>query len=169
MRPALSESPAVQDHLTLTVRLIHMERPHRGTVQTDRLNTLTSNHKAYPILHYFYSRQPEQASVISIAVLDGALTILRFGVAEQDRPSDLIIRNARVSVQSYLNTLHSAFIEPAEHAPSSPNLDIIREAGVPTVSDEEFGASLAQLDERRRMLLGLVESDARQWPSQDNK
>lgn len=132
---------------------------------TSQLNTLTSNHKAYPILHYFYSRQPEQASVIGIAVLDETLTILRFGVPEQHRPSDVILTNARASVQNYLNTLQTAFIEPAQRSPPPPDLDSFLEVGVPTVSDEEFAMSLAQLDERRRTLLGLVESDARQWPS----
>ncbi|WP_227356065.1 ion channel [Haladaptatus salinisoli] len=134
---------------------------------TSQLNTLTSNHKAYPILHYFYSKQPEQASVIGITVLDGALTLLRFGVPEQNQPSNVILTNARASVQSYLNTLHSAFIEPAEQSPPSPDLDAIREVGVPTLPDKEFATSLKGLDERRRTLLGLVESDAREWPSSD--
>ncbi|MCL7417282.1 MAG: potassium channel family protein, partial [Halalkalicoccus sp.] len=43
-----------------------------------QLNTLTSNHKAYPVLHYFYSPQAEQAPVVAIAVLNEALTIFRF-------------------------------------------------------------------------------------------
>ncbi|WP_227352803.1 potassium channel family protein [Haladaptatus salinisoli] len=136
---------------------------------TSQLNTLTTNHKAYPILHYFYSRQPEQASAIGITVLDGALTILRFGVPEQNQPSEMILTNARASVQSYLNTLDSAFIEPAEQSPPSPDLDAIHEVGVPTLSDKEFATSLTELDERRRMLLGLVESDAREWPSKGDK
>ncbi|WP_458186561.1 potassium channel family protein [Haladaptatus sp. NG-WS-4] len=132
-----------------------------------QLNTLTSNHKAYPILHYFYSRHPEQAPVIGIAVLDETLTVLQFGVPEQYRPSDVALTNARASVQNYLNTLHTTFIEPAQRSPPPLDLDALREIGVPTLSDEEFAASLAELDERRRTVLGLVESDARQWPSSD--
>lgn len=130
-----------------------------------QLNTLTSNHKAYPILHYFHSKQSEQAPVTSIAVLDDALTILKFGIAEQNRPSDAILKNARSSVDSYLETLHGAFIQPADHAPSPPDLDPIRDAEIPTNSDSEFTTALDSIEKRRQTMLGLVESDARQWPS----
>lgn len=41
---------------------------------TTALNELTSNHKSYPILHYFYTDDRE-AAVLSVASLDGALTL----------------------------------------------------------------------------------------------
>ena len=132
---------------------------------TSQLDTLTVNHKAYPILHYFYSRRSEEAAVHSIAVLDEALTLFLFGVREEHRPDDLLINSARSSVQNYLRTLHSAFITPANDSPPLPALGAVREIGIPTVSDEEFAASIENLDERRRTLLGLVEADARQWPA----
>lgn len=133
---------------------------------TSQLNTLTANHKAYPILHYFYSGQPEEAAVHSIAVLDEALTLFLFGVQKEHRPNDLLLNSARSSVRNYLRTLYSAFITPANNSPPSPALSAVREIGIPTVSDEEFAASIENLDKRRRTLLGLVESDARQWPAQ---
>ncbi|QLG50933.1 potassium channel family protein [Natrinema halophilum] len=132
---------------------------------TTQLNVLTENHKAYPILHYFHTGQPERAPVTSIAILDDALALLRFGVSEPDRPSDTIVKNARASVHSYLETLHEAFIEPADRSPPAPSLESIRDAGVPTVSDEEFTESVADLSQRRRLLLALVESDVREWPT----
>lgn len=130
-----------------------------------QMNALTANHKAYPILHYFHSGRPEQAPVSSAALLDETLTLLRFGVPERDRPSDTIVRNARSSVGGYLDTLGDAFIEPADRSPPAPAIDSLRDADVPTVSDEEFDASVADLSERRRLLLGLVESDLRRWPA----
>lgn len=130
-----------------------------------QLNSLTSNHKAYPILHYFHTTQADHAPVGRIAALDEALTLLRFGVSESDRPNDVLIENARSSVGNYLDILDGTFIEAADHSPPSPELDHLRDAGVPTVSDEEFAAAIEELDERRRTLLGLVESDAREWPS----
>lgn len=135
-----------------------------------QLNTLTSNHKAYPILHYFHTPQTAQAPVIGVAVLDEALTLFRFGVREQNRPNEVIIDNARSSVQTYLETLEITFVEPANRTPPLPDLSALRDADIPTVSDDEFETGLNDLDERRRMLLGLVEADARQWPSkEDNK
>lgn len=137
-----------------------------NTVATE-LNTLTSNHKAYPVLHYFYSRQPRRAPASRIAVLDEALTLLRFGVAQGARPPELVLRPARSSVQNYLGTVGDSFVTSADRTPSPPRLGSLREAGIPVVPDEEFHASIAALEERRRALLGLVESDAREWPSPD--
>ncbi|MFC6718026.1 potassium channel family protein [Natrialbaceae archaeon GCM10025810] len=132
-----------------------------------QLNTLTENHKAYPILHYFHSARSSRAPATSIAVLDEALTLLRFGIPEQDRPNEFIVRNARSSVNDYLETLQEAFIRPADRTPPPPDLEALRDADVPIVSEREFEASLADLDERRRTLLALVESDVRRWPSAD--
>lgn len=137
-----------------------------NTVAT-QLNTLTANHKAYPILHYFYSGQPAQAPTTSITVLDEALTLLRFGVAEQNRPERILIKQVRSSVQSYLEIVGSAYIEPADRSPPPPDIATLREMDIPAVSDEEFASSITELDERRRTLLGLIESDERQWPGSD--
>ena len=130
-----------------------------------QLDTLTSNHKAYPILHYFYSARAEHAPVVSIAVLDDLLAILRFGTPERHRPDDLLVDNARSSVRDYLELLHNSFIEPANRSPPAPALDSLRDAGVPTVSDREFADSLDGHEERRRQLLALVESELREWPN----
>lgn len=136
---------------------------------TTQLNTLTINHNAYPILHYFYTQEADQAPTTSIAVLDEALTLLRFGVPEQDQPAKVIVKSARDSIHDYLELLHQSHVERADRTPPSPNLDSLRERGVPTVSDDEFNASLDELSERRRTLLGLLKSDVRQWPSQDEE
>ncbi|MDF9745504.1 potassium channel family protein [Natrinema salsiterrestre] len=132
---------------------------------TSQLNTLTANHKAYPILHYFHTTQSDRAPVMSVALLDDTLTLLRFGVPERNRPSDTIVKNARASVDSYLGTLHEAFIQPADRSPPAPDIEPLRDADIPTVADAEFEASVADLQDRRRLLLALVESDVRQWPS----
>ncbi|WP_226007939.1 potassium channel family protein [Natrinema salinisoli] len=134
---------------------------------TSQLNTLTANHKAYPVLHYFHTAQSDRAPVTSVALLDDTLTLLRFGVPERTRPSDTIVKNARASVNSYLGTLHEAFIQPADRSPPAPDIEALRDADVPTVADAEFEASVADLHDRRRLLLALVESDVRQWPSSE--
>lgn len=137
-----------------------------NTISTE-LNTLTSNHKAYPVLHYFYSHQASQAPAHQIPALDEALTLLRFGVAKRNRPPELVLQSTHASVENYLETLGSAFITPADRTPPPPDFVCLRNAGIPTVSDEEFNESVEALEKRRRTLLGLVESDAREWPSTD--
>lgn len=136
---------------------------------TTQLNTLTSNHKAYPILHYFHSKQTSQSPTVSVTILDETLSLLQFGLSKQSRPSNTILKNAQTSVESYLDTVQSAFIEPADRSPPPPNLDTFREKELPTVSDGEFTTALEDMDERRRTLLGLVESDEREWSSQDSE
>ena len=131
-----------------------------------QLDTLTANHKAYPILHYFHSKQSKNSPIISMVILNELLTFLRFGTSEDDRPDDLIVRNARSSVQNYLETLHGV-IEPADHSPPPLDLQSLRETGIPTVSDEAFRDALNGVDDQRRQLLGLVESDNRTWPNQE--
>ncbi|WP_224269774.1 potassium channel family protein [Haloprofundus salinisoli] len=135
---------------------------------TAELNTLTSNHKAYPILHYFYSPKAKHAPAVSVVVFDELLRVLRFGTPDQHRPDNLIVGNARSSVEDYLETLHDAFIDPANRLPPALELDSLREAGVPTVSDEEFADSLDTEEDRRRQLLGLIDSDLREWPNGDD-
>lgn len=134
-----------------------------------QLNTLTSNHKAYPILHYFYSDRVEQAPTVSVTVLDEALTLLQFGVSEEDRPSEILTREARSSVQSYLEIVGGAYIEPADRTPPAPELAKLHDIGISTVSEREFDTSIEKLDTRRRTLLGLVESDERQWPNRESE
>lgn len=135
------------------------------TTLGSELGTLTANHHPYPILHYFYSERAGRSPVVAIAVLDEALTLLRFGVREEDRPSEAVVESARSSVESYLETLNANFVTSADRAPPAPDLGALDDAGVPTVPDEEFESAVADLEDRRRALLGLIESDVRQWPS----
>ena len=127
------------------------------------LNTLTANHKAYPILHYFYSVDDQRAAPVSVAVLDEALTILRFGVPESHRPNAALVDNARSSVESYIQVLDST-IPAADRTPPPPDVDSLRQRGIPVVAADEFDETLDQLADRRRMLLGIVDYDAREWP-----
>ena len=130
------------------------------------LNTLTANHKAYPILHYFYTPDDGQAPTVSTAVLDDALTTLRFGVPAADRPSDAELASARAAVGSYLDLLDS-MVRTVDRTPPAPDLESLDDAGVPTVAEDEFEASLDELADRRRKLLTLIEFDSRRWPDSD--
>jgi hypothetical protein len=131
---------------------------------TSELNELTANHKAYPILHYFYTDQRETAAVLSVAALADAVTLWQRGIPEGNGPSLTVLGSAQSSLQNYLDMIHTSFVTPSDENPPPPDLAVLRDAGVPTVSDDEFTDSLAELEDRRRTLLGLIEADARQWP-----
>ncbi|UPW00095.1 potassium channel family protein [Halorussus gelatinilyticus] len=137
---------------------------------SSQIDTLTANHKAYPVLHYFHSRQATEDPAVAIAVLDETLTLLRFGLPERARPSEALLKGTRSGIRSYLDAL-LALHRPSDRDPPAPDLARVREAGLSTVSDDEFAESLADcdVDERRRLLLAVVESNARRWPSRNDE
>ncbi|CAN5637956.1 potassium channel family protein [soil metagenome] len=129
-----------------------------------QLGKLVEQHRAYPILHYYHSEEDGNASAVAVAVLDEALTLIHAGVPEHAQPDPVLVKGARSSVDSYLKTLTSAFIDPAGHAPPLPGLGFLRSAGVPTVPDDAYATRMADLEGRRRKLLGMVIDDAWEWP-----
>jgi hypothetical protein len=130
---------------------------------TTQLNELTANHKAYPVLHYFYTDERDAAAVVSVATLDDALAVWQGATPEEHRPTTPVLVNARSSVQSYTDTVRR-FAGPSDDLPPEPDLDVLRAADIPTVSDEAFGAALDELDEQRRVVHGVVRARARRWP-----
>jgi len=134
---------------------------------TAAVNELTTNHHAYPVLHYFDTDERRYATVPSVIALDEALTLLRFGVSPDARPSDALIKSARASVGNYLDVVTSSFAPTADSAPPTPELDELRAQGVPTVAESEFSRSLADSAARRKKLAGLVVARARDWPTGD--
>jgi len=137
-------------------------------LMTSQLGTLTEQQLAYPVLHRYHGATYKEDSAPAIAILDDALTLLKYGVQEQYRPAPLVLKSARETVHTYLKTLASASIYPADHVPPSPDLEPLRKAGIPVVSDEEFARSLQELTHRRKLLLGLVEHNSFKWPYTTN-
>ena len=129
-----------------------------------QISLLADQHRAYPILHYYHSEQSRKASGVAVAVLDDALTMIRLAIPQERRPNMAIVESARSSIGEYLSTLRSAFIQPADDAPPAPDLTDLSDAGVTDVDRERFDNDLAQLADRRRLLLGMVLADG--WPWQ---
>jgi hypothetical protein len=130
---------------------------------SSELAQLTERYLAYPVLQYYHAAKPQKSPVVAAALLDDALSLICFGVSAENRPSPAVIQAARASVRSFLDTLPSAFIDPAPNTPKAPDLSALRKAGIPTVSDEEFSRALEGISHRRRMLLGLVRNDGWDW------
>ena len=127
-------------------------------------SSLADKHKTYPILHYYHSGSETHASSLAVATLDDALTLMRYGTTGQELYNGAVVENTRSSLESYLSTLHEAFIDAADETPPPPSLTSLRRAGIPTVADAEFDGALEALEQRRRRLLGAVHADAWNWP-----
>lgn len=132
-----------------------------------QLDSLADQHRAYPILHYYHSQEPDQAPAMAVAIFDEAMTLFRFGVQAGDRPDPILVRNARAASRGYLDALQDAYVNSTDDVPPPPDLGRLRAEGIPTVPDEEFADALDDLEERRRELLSVVNADAWHWPPID--
>lgn len=130
---------------------------------SSHLSNLTTQHNAYPILHYYHSSKKDEELTVAVAALDESLTLFKYGMKEGYGPNQLLIQETRSTIESYIKTLRSGYITPAELSPPVPDLDRLREQGLPTVSTDNFLESLQKLSERRKALLGSLRDNGRQW------
>lgn len=130
---------------------------------TGDLQLLDQRHLAYPVLHYQRAQRPRESAPVRIAALDEAFTLLAFGVAPEHRPAPSLLEPAQQAVAAFLETLHDVFLSPAPEPPPAPSLQPLREAAIPTVSEEVFAQRVANLASRRRLLAGLVLHGGWDW------
>ncbi|HSI68534.1 MAG TPA: potassium channel family protein [Planococcus sp. (in: firmicutes)] len=133
---------------------------------SSQLSILTAQHKAYPVLHYYYAQSQDEDLPSALAIFDEALTLIHLSSPENVKPNKLLLKEARSSVESYLDTLTAAFIMPAEEVPEIATLQKLNAADVPTVAEEAFQKGLHELDERRKKLLALIEENGHDWPAE---
>lgn len=129
-----------------------------------QLATLTEQHLAYPILNYYHAAKFENSLAVAISIYDDALTLIAAGVEKDYHPPTTILTSGRQTINSYLHTLQTAFIKAAEDNPPPPDLSKLKEAKIPTVSEEEFQQKLKDLEDRRKLISGMIENDAWHWP-----
>lgn len=132
---------------------------------SNQLSTLSEQHLAFPILHYYHTADINKAQAVAIAILYDAILLIELGVEEAHQPSESILSSARQSVDSFLQTLKGAFIHPAQVTPPKPELSRLKEKGIPIISELEFYKKLEKDSDTRKLILGLIRNDAWDWPS----
>lgn len=130
---------------------------------TPLISELSEKHLAYPVLHYFHSRERTRCLPLSIAAFDEALTLLQYGVLEEYRPDPASLNPARRACAAFLKTLKSAYLEPSNYEPPLIPLKLLNDRGVPTVSDHTFSQTTSHINKRRKLLLALVRNDGWSW------
>ena len=129
-----------------------------------QVSLVAKQHAAYPILHVYHGSVPGDASARARAIFDDALTLLHFGVLEECEIAPGSIIAARAAVRDYLDTLQAEGIDASAEPPPAPDLDRLRQAGIPTVDDDRFAARLEEITSRRCLLRGLVQYNVYEWP-----
>ena len=137
--------------------------PHHLITLGPEMDLLSQRHLAYPVLHFFRSGERKNAAAPMIARLDEMLTLLRCGLADPTAMPRSVTEPLHASLTQFMDTLHSAFIDPEDTPPAPPPLDRLREAGIATVDDATFNRRIAEQADRRRLLLALVHADAWEW------
>lgn len=127
---------------------------------------VTQQHLAYPVLHHFHSAGAASSAPRAVAVLDDALLLLTCGLAEEVRPGRDVLVRLRRSLEHYAQTVGGRLGH--EQAPPLPSLLPLREAGIPTVSDDVFRRDVEAHLPRRRQLFQLVTDDAWAWPTRSS-
>ena len=130
-----------------------------------QLSTLSEQHLAFPILHYYHAARIEKSQDVAIAILDDALTLIELGVEEKYQPAETILSSTRQTVDSFLTTVKMAFIKPAKDIPQPPDISSLTSKEIPLIPEQEFYKKLEKEKDRRKLILGLINSGAWQWPS----
>ena len=124
---------------------------------------LSEQHLAYPVLHYFHTRERSRCLPLSLAALDEAMTLLQYAIPPNNRPDPAALNTARRACAAFIKTLKSDYIVPADSEPPLIPLQLLRERGIPIVSDRNFVLATGHLNKRRRLLLSLVRNDGWTW------
>ena len=124
---------------------------------------LGEKHLTYPVLHYFHTPLRSRCLPLSIAALDEAMNILQYAIPLENRPDPAALVPVRRSCAAFLTTLKSDYIKPSQKDPPLLPLKLLRNKGIPTLEDETYIKAMKQIDNRRKLLLSLVENDGWSW------
>lgn len=125
--------------------------------------SLVQCHLAYPVLHYFRDRDGRESPAVAVAMLDEALTLLLHGVSETHRPDPLLLQSLRTSIANFSHTVGPEKFSGSLQLPPAPRLDLLREAGIPVESDDDFNGALDKLAARRKALCKLLTHEGFEW------
>jgi hypothetical protein len=121
-----------------------------------QLARIAEQHLAKPVLHFFHSAERHTALEPSIVALHDALLLLEYGIAEHVRPSLAALRSTDAAVERIFQVYGYIFRARTHELLEPPDLEPLRDAGIPTVDDDEYEAALELLRERRGQASSLL-------------
>ena len=116
---------------------------------------------AYPVVYCFYTYNPRKSAGLNIAKLDEVLTILMLNIPDEHRPSEQSIYPLRKAISDYLLIQKEYFIDLEYSEPQPPDLDRLREAGIPLKHETKQLSQIYEEVTGRRNILGAIQKDQR--------
>lgn len=136
-----------------------------ATQLAQTIGTVTQQHLAYPVLHYFHATGPASSAAVAVAVLDEAITMLEKGT--ETLPAEIVgaVKPLRTAIEHLLHTLRGAFIRPVGEAPPPPDLGRLSPHPLDLVDEATYAARVKEAAEHRRLLYGMLRDDG--WELSD--
>lgn len=125
-----------------------------------QLNSLDAQHLSTPNLHRFHEQERRQALDAALPMLGEALLVIG-GALDMEAPRGL--RRSLDSVDSLSRSYGCVHSGPDAPIPPPPDLQPLREAGLPVRSAAEFAAYLQEHQALRRRLHGMARSGGWRW------
>lgn len=128
----------------------------------------TQQNQAFPLLQYYHSENPQKAAAVNIAILDEALTILRYGVDDKSIINLTLVKATQSSIEIYIETMLQGYgnqVEDIEEIPPEIDLSPFKETSIEMKNHKEFTAKIRELSDRRNNLFTIIKIDNHKWPN----
>lgn len=134
--------------------------------QLQQLNTqiaaVSQQHLAYPILHYFHDNRRSHALPLNIACLQEACTAILFAFPQLPYATRAQLEATQAVIDDFVDNVRPVVAEQRTDIPKPPactGLESLSQAERTSLEVREY----MQSQQRRRLLLGLIESDGWDW------
>lgn len=134
----------------------------------DQITKLTQQNQAFPLVQYYHSENPRKASAVNTAILDEALTILRYGVADKSTVNLTLVKATQSSIQTYSETAIQGYgnqVDSIEEIPPEIDLSSFKEIPIEMKDPKEFTTDINELSDRRNNLFTIIKIDNHEWPN----
>lgn len=124
---------------------------------------LKERHLAYPVLHYFQSRESDSAIAPKLASLNEALILVSDGAADPDPNLVAAAQKFRSGANRLLENLEPWFVTDQPPVPDAPPLGVLSDIGVDARPHPQFQSRLEAASETRRRMRWLVQDTGWSW------
>lgn len=135
-------------------------------VMAEQLATMTEQHKAFPILHYFHPGDRRRSAAVAVVVLDEALLLQQAGDSDsRELAVSASIQPLRRTIASFLESLRGDYFGRAAESPPTTTDVADDQAQEPSkiASTDNIERLAEETSDRRRLLSALLDHNGWRW------